>query len=193
MGGLYPGILRTPSPLFGWDYRMSPVRGTGPESGGVQQEDTMRLTLIFISVVVFLAGCGPSLAPVPKNVYYVNPPDSIGEIGKFVGAWKGDWKRLVGHRLYVQEIMQSYAKVIVSTGWIAREGYFDIAEGYIETEGIFIGKDIFVTLEQDRMKMEITYRLNYDDTISAFGKFHVKGASKPYEIKTILHRDQNGK
>lgn len=157
------------------------------------RKDGMRSVLIFISVVLFLTGCGPSMAPIPKNVYYINPPNNIGEIGRFVGAWKGDWKRVVGHRLYVQEIMPSYAKVIVSTGWVAKEGYFDIAEGYKEMEGLFIGKDIFVKLEQDRMNMEITYRLNDDDTISAFGKFHVKGASKPYELKTILHRDQNGK
>jgi hypothetical protein len=117
----------------------------------------------------------------------------MGETGRFIGAWKGDWKRIVGHRLYVQEITPSYAKVIISTGWVAKEGYFDIEEGYKETQGLFIGKDIFVTFDQDQMKMEITYRLNDDDTISAFGRFLVKGASKPYLLKTVLHRDQAGK
>jgi hypothetical protein len=153
----------------------------------------MRSILVLIITVVFLTGCAPSRAPVPKNVYYIDPPDSMGETGKFVGAWKGDWKRLVEHRLYVEEITHPYAKVIISTGSIAREGYFDIEEGYKETQGLFIDKDILVTLEQDRMKIEITYRLNENDTISAFGRFHVKGASKPYELTTILHRDQNGK
>lgn len=152
----------------------------------------MRSILVFISVVTFLTGCGPSQAPVPKNIYYRIPPESMGETRKLVGAWKGDWRKLVGHRLYVEEISLPYATVIISTGSITREGYFDIEEGYEETQGLFIGNDLFVQIEQDRMKIEITYRLNEDDTISAFGKFHVKGASQPYELKTILHRDRNG-
>ncbi len=134
----------------------------------------------------------PSEAPIPDKVHYIHPPDSLGAIGKFIGAWKGDWKGTVGHRLYVQEITGSTADVIISTGWVAREGYFDIDEGYQEMQGVVSGRDIMVTIKQDYMTMDITYTINDDDTVSAFGKFLVKGASRPEKLKTILHRDQDG-
>jgi hypothetical protein len=151
----------------------------------------MKLLLVCIGLVLLLTGC-PSLAPIPENVYYVDPPESIGEIGNFIGAWQGVWKYKVGHRLYVQEITGSNAKVIISTGETWMEGYYDIDAEYRETQGVFIGKDMVVRLDQAKMKMKITYSLNDDDTLSAYGEFHPRGASKPYKIKTILKRDQDG-
>lgn len=152
----------------------------------------MKIMLVILGVAL-LTGC-PSAAPVPEQVYYLNPPESVGELGKFVGAWEGVWIGRFGHRLYVQEISSSSAKVITSFGWMALEGYFDIEDVCKESQGVVIGKDLVVNDNQDDMKMEITYRLNNDGTsIQAFGKFLPKGMAKPYEVQTIMHRDQNSK
>jgi hypothetical protein len=114
----------------------------------------------------------------------------MGDMGRFIGAWKGVWRGTVGHRLYVEEIAPTYATIIVSTGEYYQMGYFDIEQGYKKMQGNIIGKDIFVKIDQEQMKMEITYKMNDNDTISAFGKFLPKGASKPYELKTVLRRDK---
>lgn len=149
----------------------------------------MKPIRILLITVMLLTGCA-SVAPVPENISYITPTGNSGETNGFIGAWSGAWKGAIGHGLYVQEITPTHARVIMSWGEFQMKG-FDIKKGYKERQGIFIGNDLFVKDEQDKMKIEITYKLNDNGTIIAFGVFQVEGKARPYEMKTVLHRVQD--
>lgn len=138
-----------------------------------------------------LAGCA-SVAPVPVNISYVDPPPNIGKIGNFVGAWYGTWEGALKHGFYVQEVTPSSARVVLSWGALRLEG-IDIKKGYKELQGQFTGSDLFVKDEHENVKMEITYKLNDDGTITAVGMFELAGRPHPYNLVTIMRRVKNSK
>ena len=116
----------------------------------------------------------------------------MGKIGKFFGAWHGTWEGALKHGFYVQEVMPSHARVILSWGALRLEG-IDIKKGYKETSGYFVGTDLLVKDDQEKIKAKITCRLNDDDTITAFCTFVLASGTHPYKLITVLRRVRNDK
>jgi hypothetical protein len=154
-----------------------------------EKESKVKWPLVLFSAFFLLSGCA-SVAPVPENISYVAPHENIGEIGKFIGAWHGTWEGALKHNFYVLEVTPASARVILSWAALRLEG-INIKKGYKELQGDFIGKDLFVKDEQEKIKAEITYRLNKNGTITAVGKFELAGRAQPYDLITVLRRVRN--